>query len=129
MNTSGFMRGASLAVPAATLRRSVSRLLQSGEITQAYIGVGVQEAQLPQSAAAASEQDAGLLIVSLEADSPAEAAGLLVGDILVALDDAAIETVEDLQLVLAGREIGDEISVDYARGGEMREGAVTVGAR
>ena len=129
MNTSGFMRGASLAVPVATLRRSVSRLLANGEMPQAYIGVGVQEAQLPSSAAEAADRDSGLLIVSVESDSPAAEAGLMVGDILVTLDEAAVETVDDLQLILARREIGSALGMEYARGGKMQSGQVTVGAR
>ena len=89
MATSGFGGGAAIAVPLSTLRSSVTALQRDGAIHSGYIGVGVQAAQLPESIATGLDQETGLLIVSVEAGSPAASAGMLVGDILVALDDQA----------------------------------------
>lgn len=127
--TSGFGGGVGIAVPVSTLRSSVAALLTDGKIHSGYIGVGVQTAQLPPAVVDALEQETGLLVVSVEADSPAAAAGMLVGDILVALDQAAIADIDELQMALARLKVGAVVETAFVRGGELREGSVVIGAR
>ena len=129
MLTSGFGGGIGMAVPVSTLRSSVAALLADGEIRSGYIGVGVQAAQLPAAIADALEQETGLLVVSLAADSPAAQAGNLVGDILVALDNEAIADIDELQMALARLKVGASVDMVFVRGGELREGNVGIGAR
>lgn len=129
MNTSGFMRGISVAIPVSSIRQSVSALLEDGSIQRGYLGIGVQEARLPDSVAEALDQESGLLIVSVEADSPASAAGLIVGDILTALDGQSIEHVDELQLLLTRLEVDSEAQTGFVRGGAPQEGKVVIGAK
>lgn len=127
MNTSGFSQGVSVAIPVATIRRSVSALLADGKIQRGYLGIGVQKARLPEKVAESLEQDTGLLIVSVDADSPAAGAGLMVGDILTTLDQTRIEHVDELQLLLTKLTSGSAVSAGYVRGGEYRDDSVIVG--
>ncbi len=127
--TSGFGGGVAVAVPVSTLRSSVAALLADGAIHSGYIGVGVQAAQLPESIADALDQETGLLVVSVEAGSPAASAGMLVGDILVALADQAVEDVDELLMTLANLTVGSTVAIAFVRGGELREGNVVVGAK
>ena len=129
MNTSGLPGGVSAAIPLASIRESVAALLSKGKIQTGYLGVGAQTAQLPEAAAQSLGQEAGLLIVSVEADSPAANAGLLVGDILTALDGDAVEHIDELQAALAGLEAGAEVGIQFARGGELQEARVIIGER
>lgn len=129
MNTSGFMRGISVAIPVSSIRQTVSALLKDGSIQRGYLGIGVQEARLPDSVAEELDQEGGLLIVSVEADSPASDAGLMVGDILVALDGQSIEHVDELQLLLTRLEVDSQVSTAFARGGAPQEGSVVIGAK
>ena len=129
MNTSGFAGGVSIAVPIAIIRESVAALLADGRIRSGYLGVSAQAALLPEAIAESLGQEAGLLIVSIEPDSPAAAAGMLVGDILTALQGEPLEDVDELQALLARLEVGEEISSSYVRGGELRQGNVVIGAR
>ena len=129
LNTSGFMRGASMAVPVATIRKSVAALLADGSIQQGYLGIGVQEARLPDSVAEALDQDTGLLIVSVEGESPAAEAGMLVGDILTGLDGELVAQVDELQLMLTSLEIGSTVKVEFVRGGVLADGSVKVGVK
>ena len=129
LNTSGFMRGASMAVPVATIRKSVAALLADGSIQQGYLGIGVQEARLPDSVAEALDQDTGLLIVSVESESPAAEAGILVGDILTGLDGELVAHVDALQLMLTSLQIGSTVKVEFVRGGVLADGSVKVGAK
>ncbi len=129
MNTSGFSQGVSIAIPVATIRRSVGALLADGKIQRGHLGIGVQEARLPDKVAETLEQDTGLLIVSVDANSPAAQAELMVGDILTALDQSAIEHVDELQLLLTKLAGGREVSMGYVRGGEYHDGSVIVGEK
>ncbi len=129
MNTSGFGAGISIAVPAASIGKSVAALLADGEIQSGYLGIGLQSAQLPEAIAEALEQETGLLIVSVEAESPAARAGLLVGDTLTALAGETLEDVDELQMLLSQLRVGSEVELVFVRGGELKNGALTVGAR
>lgn len=129
MVTSGFGGDVGVAVPVSTLRSSVAALLTDGMIHSGYIGVGVQAAELPDAIGDRLEQETGLLVVSVEADSPAAAAGLLVGDILVALDKEAIADIDELQMALARLKVDAAVAMAFVRGGELREGSVVIGAR
>ncbi len=129
MNTSGFAGGVSVALPNAIIRESVAALLTDGRIRSGYLGVSAQAALLPEAIAESLGQEAGLLIVSVEPDSPAAAAGMLVGDIVTALQGDPLEDVDELLALLARLEVGGEISSSYVRGGELRQGSVVIGAR
>lgn len=132
VNTTGFMRGAGLTIPAATVSRVVDRLLQHGRIERTYLGVGMfHRVALPekQRERLNLQQRLGMLVISVEADAPAERAGIQVGDILLALDGVPAVDVENVQGVLAGREVGAVIKASVLRGDEIREADVTLGER
>ena len=129
MTTSGFGGGFGLAIPIAAVSKSVTILLEHGEVRSGYFGIGVQPAQLPDKIADKLEQEYGLLVVSVEAESPAAAAGMLVGDILTAIDQVATEEVDDLQMQLARLAVGSLVSTMFVRGGVVSEGSIVVGAK
>jgi S1-C subfamily serine protease len=62
-------------------------------------------------------------------DSPASRAGILVGDLLLALDDHAIDSPEELLDMLHGDRVGRSASVRVLRGGTVRDVDVTIGER
>ena len=75
------------------------------------------------------QQASGLMMLSVEADAPADRAGITIGDILLALDDAPIADTDDVQAILAGREVGAVVKARVLRGGEVREVEITLGER
>jgi S1-C subfamily serine protease len=119
INTSGLARGAAIAVPATTVDRVIDELFARGRIARGYIGVGVQPIRVP----------AALIVVAIEPGSPAGTAGIIVGDILTAVDDVAVTDAEDLMGVLDGHRIGQTVTVRAIRGGEPRDLTVTIGER
>lgn len=129
LNTSGFSRGVSITVPVATIRSSVETLKTHGRVRQGYLGIGVQPAKLPEPVANELDQDSGLLVVSVEKDSPAAQTGVLVGDILVALDEESIEQLDDLLALLSGERVGKEIPISLVRGGNLQEMTITIAER
>lgn len=129
LNTSGFGRGASLAVPVATIRNTVNVLQQHGKMRQGYLGIGLQPVRLPEQVSNELEQDMGLLIVSIEENSPAAQAGVFVGDIVVALDGDSVEQVDELMSLLSRDRVGQSVPLQIVRGGQLQELTVTIGER
>ncbi len=129
LNTSGLSRGVSLAVPTPTLARIAETLLAHGRMRRGYLGVSTQQARLPKPIQKELGQKMGLLIVSSEADSPAEKGGLTLGDTLIGLAGAPIQHHEDLLAQLSGDRIGTAVPVKILRGGEVKIVDVLVGER
>jgi S1-C subfamily serine protease len=132
INTTGLARGAGLTVPAATVNPVVDRLLRHGRVARPYLGVGMyHRVALPEKQREKLNlpQRLGLLVISVEADAPAERAGIQLGDILLALDGAPTFDPENVQAILAGREVGTVVRASVLRGGEMREADITLGER
>ena len=129
LNTSTLGRTGGLTVPAFAIDATVATLVAHGRVRRGYLGVGAQAVRLPQALATSLGQEQGLLIVSVEADGPADRAGLILGDVLLAIDGGAVGQVEQLQERLSGDRVGREVAVKVVRGGEPREIAVTIGER
>lgn len=129
INTSALMRGASLTIQTPTLRHVADSLLRHGRMRRGYLGVGVQPAKLPAALAEQLGQKTGVLVMTVEADSPAERSGLFMGDTIVAVDGQRVESGEDLVSALGGGRIGQAVPVRIVRGGQVQDIQVTVGER
>ena len=127
MNTSALTRGTPVAVPTPTLRSVVETLLAHGRIRRGYLGVGAQPARLPAGLADRLDQETGLLLVSVEPDSPAEKGGLLMGDTVVAIDKQPTRHVDDLLGFLSGERVGTSAKIDIVRGGAVKQLVVVIG--
>jgi S1-C subfamily serine protease len=131
LNSSTLGRAGQLTVLAESIDATVATLLQHGRVRRGYLGVGAQGVQLPDALARALDngQEQGLLIVSVERGGPADAAGLMLGDVILAIDGESVGQVEQLQERLTGDRVGRSVPVRIARGGEPREIGVTIGER
>ena len=106
----------------------VAELLAHGGIRRGYLGVGAYPAALPQALAQAAGRDRGALVTSLEDGGPAATAGLLVGDIVLALDGVAVTGPDSLRDAVTDRG-GKTVVVELARGGAKVELDVAIGSR
>ncbi len=124
-------RGRVLAIPAATIERVVGRLAASGRLVRGWLGLGVQPTRLDRrvSTALGLASDAGLMVMSIEPDGPAEAAGLHVGDVLLGVAGKPLAGGRDLLGALEPESIGAVLAIDLVRGGQRLEAAVTVAER
>ena len=131
LNSSTLGNAGQLTVPVSVIGNSVTTLLQHGRVRRGYLGIGAQSVHLPETLIneLGTRQHHGLLVVSVEGGGPAEAAGVLLGDILVAVDGQVVGHVEQLQDLLSGDRVGKSVSVRIVRGGEPRDFTVTVGER
>src|SRR5690606_31977182 len=117
---------ADLAIPTATVERVVGELLAHGAVKRGYLGVAVQRARLPREVAAQLGRDTGALILRVDEDSPAARAGLVLGDVLVAIDGEAVAGPDALRQALADRR-GAEVELEVVRVGAPVIVRATVG--
>jgi S1-C subfamily serine protease len=129
LNTSAILRERSLAIPLATLRRVTDMLLAHGRIRRGYLGVSTQPVRLPAALSERLGQETGLLLITVESNSPAEQSSLLLGDTLVALDGAPLCHPDDLLSRLSTERIGTTSLVRLVRGGEIQERPIIIGER
>ena len=115
-------------VPAATVNRVVDQLLKHGRTVRGYIGIGVQPVAFPEDAwqKLGISGGHGLLIIAVAPDSAATEAGLMLGDVIVAIDGKTLRTGASLQSILDGENVGKSVSLDVVRGGQLVKFAVTV---
>jgi S1-C subfamily serine protease len=129
MNTSAMSRGTSLTIATPAVRRVIEALLSHGKVKRGYLGVGAQPVRLPAALSQQLGQEIGLMLVSVEAGSPAEKGGLLLGDILVGLDDYPVQVVDELLMLLNSDRVGKEVIAHIIRGGQLQDVKLTVGER
>jgi S1-C subfamily serine protease len=127
VNSSALLRGVSLALPLATVRQVVETLLTHGRVRRGYLGVSAQVVRLPAGLAQQIDQETGLLLGSVEPGSPAEKAGLFMGDTIVTLDGQPVRHLDDLQTLLSGGRVGASAPVRIIRGGQISDVPVTIG--
>ena len=126
LNTSGLTRGSSLTIPVKAAWSVAEALEKHGSVKRGYLGVRTQPVEIQD---VAREQSHGLLIVWLEEGGPAQKGGLLVGDILVAVNSQSVADPDDLFASLGSDTVGQAVAVEILRGGRPETVQVTVGER
>lgn len=131
INTSGLGGGVFLAIPAAVAWETAALLAQYGRIRRGYLGVRSQPVEVPQGLRSLlpREQTHALLLVAVDGDTPAGEAGLMVGDLLTAIDGQPVADSDDLVAALSAERIGVPTAVEILRGGSRLEIYVTIGER
>ena len=131
ITTSGVSRHLQCAVRAATVTRLAEHVVRGGKIPRAYLGVGTQPVVLPDHLRKrlSLAQRTAVIVVNVTSDSPAAAAGLVIGDVIVTIAGHAIAEPGDLLAVLQPDRVGKTVTTSILRGGEPRELQVTVGER
>ncbi len=134
--TPALLRHSAVAVPLATLNRISDELLKEGRIRHGYLGISLQPVVIPAAlrekigtSTVGVRTEAGLMLLSVEPESPADQAGLQLGDILVSLDGKSIGDIDELQTSLRGDAVGRTVKAVLIRGGEMLEAQITISER
>ncbi len=131
INTSGFRSGGAITIPADVAWKIAETLAKHGKIKRGYLGIRSQTVNIPAEAQSELKrgQETGLLIVGLEAESPAGKGGIMVGDILVGVAGQPIEHHDELFARLSGDVVGKSVPMDVLRGGKLQVVNVVVGER
>src|ERR1700749_2555204 len=108
INSTALARNAVITVPAATIDRGVDAILERGHVPRPYLGAAMQAVPVPEALRAhfAAGVDEALLVLHVEANAPAAAAGMLVGDLVLSVDGHLVHNVHDVQHRLAGLRVG-----------------------
>jgi len=119
VNTAVIMgaQGICFSVAANTAQHVITQILQHGRVRRAKLGVAGDQVSLPQRlrVALGLGQAAGVRVVEVQAGSPAEAAGLTPGDVILALDQDTVTGIDDIARVLDGSKIGKRVRVRVLR--------------
>jgi len=131
LNTSGFGHGVAITIPAELAWKVADQLAKHGSVRRGYLGVRSQGVEISAATQKALKraQATGLLLIGIEKDSPAEAAGLMVGDIIVAIDGQPVHNHDELFARLSGDVIDKSTPVEVLRGGQPQSVNVKIGAR
>jgi len=124
-------QGICFATPINTAKFVAAMLIKDGKMTRAWLGIGVQQIELPRRVVRfhGLEQENAILIISLEKGSPAERAGLREGDAIVAFDSTPAKNVDDLLRLLSKDVVGKNVKVTVIRKAELLKIEVTPGVQ
>ena len=127
--TAAAIRGLGVVIPASIAWKTAATVLEHGQLKRGYLGIAGQPVNLPENQLGANGRDEALLVVGVTGGSPAAAAGVLVGDVLLEFDGHPIESPEDLLDLLVGDRVGRQVTLRALRGGAVTELKVSVGER
>jgi S1-C subfamily serine protease len=115
-------QGICFAIAINTAKFVAARLIRDGKIRRSFIGVAGQDVPLPRRVVRLNglEVESGVLVVSVEPQSPAEKAGLLEGDVIVGYDDRPVAGIDTLHQLLTEEKVGLKALVTVLRHGEKR---------
>jgi S1-C subfamily serine protease len=129
--TPRFARFGAIVIPGVQVNRVVDLLLQKGHMPRAYLGVGLQTVNLPTTVREALQRHAatGAIVLEVEPGSPAHNAGVLIGDILVAIGPQSVARLEDVQSQLFPENIGKKLTARIVRGGAAQDLEILIAER
>jgi S1-C subfamily serine protease len=127
--TAAAIRGLAVVIPASIAWKTAATALNHGRVKRGFLGLAGQPVRLTGRQRTGNERDQALLVVGVTEGSPAEAAGLFVGDVVLEFDQHPVETPEDLLDLLVGDQVGKNVPLRVLRGNGAVELTVRVGER
>lgn len=124
---SGGSVGIGFAISSNLAKRVTSQLAEFGTTRRGWLGVFIQEVTPDIADSLGLDNAAGALVSTVNENSPAQAAGLEPGDVIVSFDGKMIDKMRDLPRIVAETEIGKTVPVEVVRNGESIEVQVTLG--
>ena len=129
VTTAAAIRGLGVAIPARAAWDAVAEVLRRGTLKRGYLGIAAQPVRVSEKQKGIAATDLALLIVGVKPGTPADEAGLLVGDLLLSLDGQALTSPDELLELLIGERVGKSVTAMVLRGVALVEVSVTVAER
>ncbi len=118
-------QGLGFAIPINLAKWIADQMIEKGRVIRGWLGVVIQEVT-PEISEAIGVKE-GVLIAQIAPNSPADKAGLKVGDVIVSVDGERVSSVRDLQFKIMKTQPGEELTLDVVRGGKELQVKVKVG--
>jgi len=130
VNTSGLGGGRPMAIPNATVNRTVDQLLAKGYVPRPYLGAALQPVRIPDSVRSSLKSSAGgLIVLHVETGGPAEKAGIVLGDVIVELEGKPVPHTYEIRSALASSKVGDILKLKLLRAGTPVDVSVNLAER
>ena len=118
MGATGFNIGIGFATPINLVKEIISQLHKKGKVVRGWLGVMIQPVDQDTAEALKLESAEGALVADVQNDSPAKAAGIEHGDVIVSFDGKKVSENDELPILVARTEIGKEVEVGIIRHGK-----------
>jgi S1-C subfamily serine protease len=112
-----------IAIPINKVRDTVERLMTTGKIKRAYLGIVSDTVSIPEEVESQVhiDQNTGVMVFSVEPGTPAKKAGLTMGDVIVKFNEKPVTSFYDLPRLLADDVIGRKTKLSILRGEKLVE--------
>ncbi len=127
--SSGGYQGIGFAIPINLAKHVMNMIIEKGEVVRGYLGVEIQMVDADLAKKFGIEEPIGVLISKVYEDSPAEKAGLKVGDLILRYDGKKVESPSHLQMMVISTEPGTKVKLEIVRGKKHGIIEVRVGKR
>ena len=129
VTTAASIRGFGVVIPAGLAWSTAAEVLRRGTLKRGYLGIAAQPARVSERQKGAAGVDRALLVVDVKPGTPADEAGLLVGDLLLSVDGHILSSPDELFDLLVGDRVGKSVGARVLRGGIVTDLAVTAAER
>ncbi len=111
--------GIGFAIPMNMALKVVGDLIEGGAVQRGYLGVLIGDLDEEKAGLLGLKEQGGALITKVGAESPAEKAGLEVGDVVIGVNGQRIDTSAKLRLIVSGQKPGSTVGLDVLRDGKQ----------
>jgi serine protease Do len=128
ISPSGSFSGMGFAIPTQIVRPTVEKLIQYGQVTHGYMGIGIADVTPDNSKFFHMDKAVGAVVSQVESGSPGEKAGLKVGDVITQIDGKEVSDASELQVVVGQQNPGTTVHLQVMRDGKSVALPVTLEA-
>jgi serine protease Do len=127
VSSTGGFSGMGFAIPTQIVKPTVDALIKNGKVEHGYMGIGIADVTPEQAKFFNVNKATGAVVTQVENDSPADKAGLKVGDVITELNNKEVNDAGELQMLVGQKEPGTKIDLRVMRDGKPQNVAVTLG--
>ena len=127
--TAGSSSNHAFAIPINTVRQIATELIEHGKVVRGWLGVSIQEIDPSIAEKLGLDRPMGVLITNILNGTPAAEFGLQKGDVIIAINDEAIKSVNHLRATVAMYKPTTTVSISILRKGQTQDVSVTLGER
>lgn len=127
--TNRFYQGYGFAIPINLAKAVAEDIIKTGKVRRAYVGIGMNPVTQAMAKALGLEKPEGAIIQKIDADSPAESAGLKEGDVILAIDGKEVKAPNEVQALIARRHPDDVVILKIFRDRKVIEKKITLKQR